>query len=148
MKYIVKSTGLFLISTLLILAGCDSSTDDADMAIEIDSDDIAGVVTSASGPEAGVWVIAETDNLDTRYIKTVVTDDDGNYLLPDLPSANYSIWVRGYGLVDSAKVEASPGVHLDLTAIVAPDAASAAEVYPHDQAGCGAAKGRTLQISI
>jgi hypothetical protein len=130
MKYIVKSTGLFLISTLLILAGCDSSTDDADMAIEIDSDDIAGVVTSASGPEAGVWVIAETDNLDTRYIKTVVTDDDGNYLLPDLPSANYSIWVRGYGLVDSAKVEASPGVHLDLTAIVAPDAASAAEVYP------------------
>jgi hypothetical protein len=29
-------------------------------AVQIDNDDIGGVVTSAKGPEAGVWVIAET----------------------------------------------------------------------------------------
>ena len=29
-------------------------------AVRIDNDDIGGVVTSANGPEAGVWVIAET----------------------------------------------------------------------------------------
>ena len=40
--------------------------------------DIGGVVTSASGPEAGVWVIAETTGLGTgRYAKIVVTEDRG-----------------------------------------------------------------------
>ena len=52
---------------------------------QLDSDDIGGVVTSASGPEAGVWVIAETDEFDTRYAKIVVTDDEGRYVVPDLP---------------------------------------------------------------
>ena len=68
-----------------------------------------GVVTSAKGPEAGVWVIAETTELPTRFAKIVVTDDRGRYLLPDLPKANYDVWVRGYGLVDSQKVKAVPG---------------------------------------
>ena len=72
----------------------------------IDNDDIGGVVTSAKGPEAGVWVIAETTDLPTRFAKMVVTDDQGRYVLPDLPKANYNIWVRGYGLVDSPKVKA------------------------------------------
>ena len=42
---------------------------------EIDSDDIGGVVRGPNGVEAGVWVIAETRELGTRYIKAVVTDD-------------------------------------------------------------------------
>ena len=72
--------------------------------VAIDNDDIGGVVTGPSGPEAGVWVIAETKGLPTRLIKSVVTDDQGRYLLPDLPKATYDVWVRGYGLVDSPKV--------------------------------------------
>src|SRR5262249_9240884 len=74
-------------------------------AVAIDNDDIGGVVTGASGPEAGVWVIAETNDLPTRYAKMVVTDDQGRYVVPDLPKAKYKVWVRGYGLVDSPKVE-------------------------------------------
>ena len=77
-----------------------------DAAVRIDNDDIGGVVTSAKGPEAGVWVIAETNDLPTRFAKMVVTDDQGRYVIPDLPKANYDIWVRGYGLVDSPKVKA------------------------------------------
>ena len=99
-------------------------------AIAMDADDIAGFVQSTAGPEAGVWVIAETDDFDTRFARIVVTDDEGRYLVPDLPDANYQLWVRGYGLKDSAKVAASPGDSIDLSAIVAPDAATAAQVYP------------------
>ena len=99
-------------------------------AIRIDGDDIAGVVTGASGPEAGVWVIAETTDLPTKFARIVVTDDKGQYLLPDLPKANYSIWVRGYGLVDSAKTSSAPGKILNLKAVPAPNAAAAAEYYP------------------
>ncbi len=99
-------------------------------AIKMDGDDIAGTVTSAKGPEAGVWVIAETSDLPTRYIKIVVTDDKGQYLLPDLPKAKYKVWVRGYGLVDSDPVDVTPGNKSDLTAKVAPSAKDAAEYYP------------------
>lgn len=98
--------------------------------VALDGDDIGGVVTSANGPEAGVWVIAETDAFETRYAKIVVTDDAGRYLVPDLPDADYQVWVRGYGLADSEKVIANPGDALDLTAIVAPSAEVAAQVYP------------------
>jgi hypothetical protein len=110
---------------LAALPGCNRSP-----AIEMDSDDIAGTVTSASGPEAGVWVIAETSDLPTRFAKIVVTDDAGRYLIPDLPAAKYQVWVRGYGLADSAKVTAEPGKGLNLKASIAPDAATAAKVYP------------------
>jgi hypothetical protein len=51
-------------------------------------------------------------------------------VLPDLPKANYTVWVRGYGLVDSQKVQAAPGRVLNLTAVAAPDARAAAEYYP------------------
>ena len=98
--------------------------------VPADADDIAGLVTGARGPEAGVWVIAETRDTPTPLIKIVVTDDRGRYLVPDLPKANYTVWVRGYGLVDSMKVQAAPGKALNLTAVVAPNAAAAAEVYP------------------
>src|SRR5258708_23199248 len=83
--------------------------------VAIDADDIGGVVRGAKGPEAGVWVIAETTDLPTRYTKSVVTDDQGRYVIPDLPTANYQVWVRGYGLVDSPKMRAKPGQKLDLT---------------------------------
>ena len=94
------------------------------------ADYITGVVTGPNGPEAGVWVIAETKDLPTRFAKMVVTDDQGRYALPELPKAKYQIWVRGYGLVDSAKVSGEPGATLNLTAVPAPDAASAAKYYP------------------
>ena len=99
-------------------------------AVPMDSDDIAGVVTGPNGPEAGVWVIAETRDLPTRHIKIVVTNDEGRYLVPDLPQAAYDVWVRGYGLVDSEKVQAEPGEALNLTAVAAPDTKAAAEYYP------------------
>src|SRR5216110_932712 len=95
-------------------------------AVAIDDDDIGGVVTSRFGPEAGVWVIAETKDLGTRFAKIAVTDDFGRFVIPDLPKAHYQVWVRGYGLIDSAKVAAEPGKVLDLTAPIAPDLATAA----------------------
>ncbi len=99
--------------------------------VAIDSDDIGGVVTGPNGPEAGVWVIAETTDLPTtKLAKIVVTDDAGRYLVPDLPKAKYKVWVRGYGLVDSPKVDAEPGRHLNLTAVKAPNDAAAAQYYP------------------
>src|SRR5438128_7102335 len=98
--------------------------------VAIDPDDIGGFVTSSKGPEAGVWVIAETSDLPTKFARMVVTDDQGRYVLPDLPRASYQVFVRGYGLVDSARVPAKPGQHLDLKALVAPDGRAAAKVYP------------------
>jgi hypothetical protein len=99
-------------------------------AVAIDPDDIGGVITSSNGPEAGVWVIAETRDLPVRYIKSVVTDDRGRYVVPDLPKANYTLWARGYGLVDGPKVTSQPGKLVNLTATVASSAAAAAEYYP------------------
>ncbi|MGD0909770.1 MAG: carboxypeptidase-like regulatory domain-containing protein, partial [Candidatus Acidiferrales bacterium] len=94
------------------------------------ADYIEGVVASANGPEAGVWVIAETKDLPTKFAKVVVTDDHGRYMLPQMPDATYSVWVRGYGLVDSKHVTAKPGQKLNLTAVIAPDGKTAALVYP------------------
>src|SRR4051794_21268272 len=107
-----------------------SAQQSAPAAVAIDNDDIGGVVTGANGPEAGVWVIAETTDLPTRYAKMVVTDDQGRYVVPDLPKAKYKVWVRGYGLVDSAKVDGEPGKQLNLTAVAAPNEAEAAKYYP------------------
>jgi hypothetical protein len=100
------------------------------VSVPIDRDDIAGVVTGKDGPEAGVWVIAETTDLPTKFAKIVVTDDRGRYLVPDLPNARYSVWVRGYGLVDSAKAPAVPGTTVNLRATAAPTPAAAAQYYP------------------
>jgi hypothetical protein len=98
--------------------------------VEIDDNDIGGVVTSRFGPEAGVWVIAETTELGTRFAKMAVTDESGRYVVPDLPKATYRVWVRGYGLVDSPKVTTAPGKTLNLTAVIAPNLAAAAQYYP------------------
>ena len=99
-------------------------------AVAIDNDDIGGVVAGPNGPEAGVWVIAETTELPTKFAKIVVTDDQGRYVIPDLPpNVNYSIWVRGYGLVDSPKLRAKPGQQINLMAVPAPNEAAAAHYY-------------------
>ena len=115
-----------LLVGLLIAVSCTRAGD----VVPIDSDDIGGVVTGAAGPEAGAWVIAETNDLMTKFSRIVVTDEQGRYLLPDLPPAMYQVWVRGYGLVDSSRVEASPGQQLNLTAVTAPDSRAAADYYP------------------
>src|SRR6266581_3906420 len=98
--------------------------------VEIDKDDIGGAVSGPNGPEAGVWVIAETSELPTKYAKIVVTDDQGRYVIPDLPTANYQVWVRGYGLVDSPKMRAMPGQIVNHTAVPAPNERAAAHYYP------------------
>jgi hypothetical protein len=102
----------------------------AQTAVAIDADDIGGVVTGPNGPEAGVWVIAETHDTPTRYAKMVVTDDQGRYVVPDLPKGKYKVWARGYGLVDSQKMDAEPGKQVNLTAVKAPNDAAAAQYYP------------------
>jgi hypothetical protein len=99
-------------------------------AINVKADEIGGAVASSAGPEAGVWVIAETTDLPTRYIKEVVTDDQGHYLIPSLPAATYTVWARGYGLVDSPKVQTRPGKQVDLKPSLAPDKKTAAKLYP------------------
>ncbi len=99
-------------------------------SVTIDDNDIGGVVTGPNGPEAGVWVIAETSELPTKFARMVVTNDQGQYVIPDLPDVDYQVWVRGYGLVDSAKVRGEPGHMLNLEAVPAPDDKSAAHYYP------------------
>src|SRR4026209_1016357 len=69
---------------------------------------ITGVGQGAKGPEAGVWVIAETKDLPTNFIKIVVTDDQRRFRLPELPSASYSVFVRGYGIADSERQTMKP----------------------------------------
>src|SRR5439155_24724737 len=107
---------------------CIAATPQAPIAVG--ESDIGGTVTGEKGPEAGVWVIAETTGLPTKFARIVVTDDQGRYVVPDLPKAKYTVWVRGYGLVDSAKVDAEPGKQLNLRAVPAPNAAAAAQYYP------------------
>ena len=85
---------------------------------------------SSARPEAGIWVIAETEDLPTKYAKIVVTDERGRFLIPDLPKASYLVWTRGYGLLDSRKVKATPGRVLEIRAPVAPNEGSAAQYYP------------------
>jgi hypothetical protein len=129
----VLYAGVTAVGLALLLSASQASINAGQPAggtVPIDNDDVGGVVSGPNGPEAGVWVIAETTDLPTKFVKIVVTDDRGRYLLPDLPKANYNVWVRGYGLVDSPKVQATPGKAMNLTAVVAPNPRAAAEYYP------------------
>src|SRR5215475_9943951 len=118
----------FLATVAFSVAGMRAQVTPA--TVSVDANSIGGVVTGARGPEAGVWVVAETKETPTRLVKIVVTDDQGRYLLPELPKATYDVWVRGYGLVDSPKVKAAPGKALNLKAVPAPDQKAAASYYP------------------
>ena len=128
----MKRCMLTLVAVVALVSGwrLGTSAGQSGDAVRIDADDIGGIVTSASGPETGVWVIAETSDLPTRLSRVVVTDDHGRYVVPDLPEATYDVWVRGYGLVDSPKVQAEPGRLLNLTAVIAPNPRAAAQYYP------------------
>ena len=127
-----RKRSLYLSVAAIYIAGCFSMIQAGAQtaSVPLKENDIGGVVTSQNGPEAGVWVIAETHDLPTRFSRMVVTDDQGRYLVPDLPAAKYTVWVRGYGLADSARVEAAPGKQLDLKAVPAKSDAEAAKVYP------------------
>ncbi len=127
------STAAAAAAAILLLPACSPRvTDRTPGMAEISGgeNEIAGVVSGPSGAEAGVWVIAETSDLPTKFVKIVVTDDRGRYLIPELPRATYDVWVRGYGLVDSPKRRASPGMTVNHAAVNAPTARAAAEVYP------------------
>src|SRR5690349_10748590 len=128
--HIPSSIAAALAALMTIAVPSAGAQQAATAAVAIDNDDIGGVVRGPNGPEAGVWVIAETRDLPVRFIKIIVTDDQGRYVIPDLPKANYDIWVRGYGLVDSPKVKSEPGKQLNLTAVAAPSEAEAAKYYP------------------
>jgi hypothetical protein len=121
--------GIAAVAIAAFLAAC-AALQSGDSGVNVGSSDLGGVVSGSSGPEAGVWVIAETTDLPTKFAKIVVTDDRGRYLIPDLPKGNYSVWVRGYGLVDSPKVRTAPGATLNLKAVAAPSPAAAAHYYP------------------
>jgi len=123
----MRSPGRIL-GWLVAMLGCMATLQTG--AAPVAADEIRGTVVSARGPEAGVWVIAETHDFQTRFAKIVVTDEAGRYLIPDLPKAKYSVWVRGYGLADSAKSDATPGRALNIKVLAAKDAAAAAKIYP------------------
>src|SRR6059058_4580387 len=114
----VKSVLLGAAMVIALAAGCQTQKPAGIAASPVtEGDDIVGVVMGAKGPEAGVWVIAETNEVPTKYTKVVVTDDQGRYAIPDLPKAKYRVWVRGYGLVDSPKIDSQPGKQLNLRAV-------------------------------
>jgi streptogramin lyase len=116
------------------------------LASQTAGDYISGrVVSEGAVPEAGVWVVAESKDVmpdDGRgpdsYRKIVVTDDAGRFLLPDLPSGSYDVWVRGYGLVDSRASWTLSGQHivapgtrdLQITVETAQTPQEAARIYP------------------
>ncbi len=92
---------------------------------------IEGRVQSSDGEEAGVWVIAETDDTPTHLTKIVVTDEQGRFSLPELPDAMYKVWVRGYGLADSDPLFLRTGAKdVSLNVFAARDPSLAAQVYP------------------
>jgi hypothetical protein len=130
-KSVLYPLGLISVGvTLIVSLGALNTQQSRAGTVSISSLDIGGVVTSTKGPEGGVWVIAETTDLPTKFVKIVVTDDGGRYVVPQLPKANYRLWVRGYGLVDSLPVQATLGRIVNLTAVVAPDPRAAAKYYP------------------
>ncbi len=126
----MRAANLLLFSCVMASALACHLPAQQSQKLKVKSDEIGGVVSSANGSEAGVWIIAETTDLPTRYIKEVVSDDRGRYLIPALPRATYTVWARGYGLVDSPKVQTRPGRQIDLKPSVAPNPAAAAQYYP------------------
>ena len=126
-----------LLTALLALAGCNPQPTEPPVAAgggeslpTTPDNAIAGTVRSSAGPEAGIWVIAETGEFDTFFARIVATDDEGRFLVPDLPEAEYQVWTRGYGLADSPRLSLRPGSEVELAAVVAESDAIAAEVYP------------------
>ena len=129
-RFIAGGAAIAAVCATIAAGGCTQARQQSGQGALVKSDVISGVVTGAKGPEAGVWVVAETTELPTRFSKIVVTDDRGRYLLPDLPKANYKVWVRGYGLSDSTPIMSEPGKRVDIKAQPAPSPVAAAQIYP------------------
>ena len=136
MKKALRARAVVVVAALVLLVGVAAwrSGGQAGLAAQaVPSDSfIAGVVLNKAGhsPEAGVWVIAETESLPTPYRRIVVTNDEGRFLVPDLPKGDYQIWVRGYGLRDSVPVQAAVGAKLSLNVTNARSPQEAAKIYP------------------
>ncbi len=128
----VVAVGVISLLSMIGAAVWDDSADRLQAAqnVPIDASSISGVVLNGGKPEAGVWVLAETKSLPTLFRRIVVTDDQGRFLVPDLPQADYEVWVRGYGLRDSERVKAALGQRLELTAVSAANSQEAAKLYP------------------
>src|SRR5580700_5821973 len=80
-----KRSSLYLgaaaIAIVAMLAGAPAQLSaQQGAAVSIGDSDLGGVVSGPNGPEAGVWVIAETTDLPTKMAKIVVTDDQGRYV--------------------------------------------------------------------
>src|SRR5574338_1612393 len=136
-----RTTILLLLLTSLTLAaeGAAAATRKkaapATSEAKLSASNISGIVKGVARrgpakPQAGVWVIAETEDLPTKYAKIVITDENGRFLIPDLPKASYLVWARGYGLLDSRKLKTAPGRTIEIRAPLAPNEASAAQYYP------------------
>ena len=128
-----RRSGIIAVATVVLVGGvaCGTPPSDEPLAdVPIDPVGISGVVLNEDRPEAGVWVVAETDSLPTHFQRIVVTDDQGRFLVPDLPDGDYEVWVRGYGLRDSTRVTAAPGEQLSLTVEDARHPQEAAKIYP------------------
>lgn len=125
MGIIIRKSHLLIWQAVLLLVGTLTTT------LAVAAGDISGVVRGEVGGEAGVWVIAETTDLNTTYRKIVVTNDEGEFLVPDLPKAKYLVWARGYGLADSTKQKSRPGKKkLTINVRNAATPQEAADVYP------------------
>src|SRR5215831_8985986 len=123
----VMATKRCITTAALVVAASLAGT--STFAQQAGSDSIRGVATGPNGPEAGVWVIAETTDLPTKYAEIVVTDDQGRYAIPQLPKGKYNVWSRGYGLKDTEKTEATPGKTVNIKALAATPREDA-EHYP------------------
>src|SRR5829696_5226635 len=116
---------------VIVVAGAMASACAAPAPLDVDSTSIGGVVQNGTKPEAGVWVIAETDGLPTHFSRIVVTDDEGRFVVPDLPAAaSYDVWVRGYGLRDSPPAKTTRGKQVTLGVAGARTPQEAAKLYP------------------
>ena len=97
--------------------------------VAVDADDIGGVVTGLAGRSRRVRHRGD-DQPANASDQERGHRRSGRYLIPDLPRATYDVWVRGYGLIDSQKVKATPGKALPLTAVAAPSPRVAAGKHP------------------
>jgi hypothetical protein len=131
MRGITRAMWWTLLASICFLSRPAVSSPQSGSGVQVDKTSIGGVVLNSNGakPEAGVWVIAET-KLQVPYRKIVVTDDQGRFLVPDLPDASYELWVRGYGLKDSDPVKAARGEKVKLQVADAATPQEAAKIYP------------------
>jgi hypothetical protein len=132
MRTVTRKVIWVLLAVLCVVARPALAAPQGLPGLKVDKTSIGGTVVNSSGgkPEAGVWVIAETKSLPTPFRKIVVTDDQGRFLVPDLPEGMYQVWVRGYGLKDSEPAKADRGKQVKLQVANAATPQEAAKIYP------------------